>query len=184
MNVPVPCNSHSVYTWQAKHLALGTTEVVICNNELLDSLYHYLCLYSQIRVLNVIRIQCRLSSLANSIHSDTERVSSCGEHASSDLELCDRIKNAPRKTRACFFGSGGDRNAGFEYHLLQSGLRPKAETRPRGRVSVHGGEDRIRTCDRGFRPGNRLAGGPIRPLWHLPVFGLRLQAGRCATRAK
>ncbi|HSJ87379.1 MAG TPA: hypothetical protein VK909_09245, partial [Anaerolineales bacterium] len=25
-----------------------------------------------------------------------------------------------------------------------------------------------RTCDRGFRPGNRLAGGPIRPLWHLP----------------
>ena len=34
----------------------------------------------------------------------------------------------------------------------------------------YGGEDRIRTCDRGFRPGNRLAGGPIRPLWHLPKF--------------
>ena len=32
-----------------------------------------------------------------------------------------------------------------------------------------GGEDRIRTGDRGFRPGNRLAGGPNRPLWHLPI---------------
>ena len=30
------------------------------------------------------------------------------------------------------------------------------------------GEDRIRTCDRALPPDNRLAGGPIRPLWHLP----------------
>jgi hypothetical protein len=30
------------------------------------------------------------------------------------------------------------------------------------------GENRIRTCDRGLPPDNRLAGGPIRPLWHLP----------------
>lgn len=30
------------------------------------------------------------------------------------------------------------------------------------------GKDRIRTCGRGLPPDNRLAGGPIRPLWHLP----------------
>jgi DNA invertase Pin-like site-specific DNA recombinase len=30
------------------------------------------------------------------------------------------------------------------------------------------GEDRIRTCVPAFRPENRLAGGPDRPLWHLP----------------
>ena len=32
-----------------------------------------------------------------------------------------------------------------------------------------------------FYPGNRLAGGPIRPLWHLPMFGeacrVRLSTG-------
>jgi hypothetical protein len=30
------------------------------------------------------------------------------------------------------------------------------------------GEDRIRTCDTRLPTYNRLAGGPIRPLWHLP----------------
>ncbi len=30
------------------------------------------------------------------------------------------------------------------------------------------GENRIRTCDTGLPLYNRLAGGPIRPLWHLP----------------
>ena len=30
------------------------------------------------------------------------------------------------------------------------------------------GENRIRTCDTRLPPYNRLAGGPIRPLWHLP----------------
>lgn len=30
------------------------------------------------------------------------------------------------------------------------------------------GEDRIRTCDPCLHTDNRLAGGPIRPLWHLP----------------
>lgn len=30
------------------------------------------------------------------------------------------------------------------------------------------GKDRIRTCEPALRPVNRLAGGPIRPLWHLP----------------
>jgi hypothetical protein len=33
---------------------------------------------------------------------------------------------------------------------------------------LRSGEDRIRTCGRGFGPDNRLAGGPNRPLWHLP----------------
>ncbi len=32
------------------------------------------------------------------------------------------------------------------------------------------GEDRIRTC--GTLPYNRLAGGPNRPLWHLPLIKL------------
>ena len=30
------------------------------------------------------------------------------------------------------------------------------------------GEDRIRTCESSLHPINRLAGGPDRPLWHLP----------------
>jgi hypothetical protein len=33
-----------------------------------------------------------------------------------------------------------------------------------------GGEGGIRTRGRGFSPDNRLAGGPIQPLWHLPNF--------------
>ncbi len=32
------------------------------------------------------------------------------------------------------------------------------------------GENRIRTCDPALPPDNRLAGGPIRPLWHLPLY--------------
>jgi hypothetical protein len=32
------------------------------------------------------------------------------------------------------------------------------------------GENRIRTCDRCLHTDNRLAGGPNRPLWHLPVY--------------
>jgi hypothetical protein len=61
---------------------------------------------------------------------------------------------------------------GFEYHPLNRGVRPNknAPTPWAGTRFVSGGEDRIRTCDRGFRPGNRLAGGPIRPLWHLPKY--------------
>ena len=63
--------------------------------------------------------------------------------------------------------------AGFEYPPLNGGVPSNADakTRPppsKGTRFFSGGEDRIRTCDRGFRPGNRLAGGPIRPLWHLP----------------
>jgi hypothetical protein len=57
---------------------------------------------------------------------------------------------------------------GFEYHPLNGGRRPNKNASLTERVFPYGGEDRIRTCDRGFRPGNRLAGGPIRPLWHLP----------------
>jgi hypothetical protein len=48
------------------------------------------------------------------------------------------------------------------------GACDRTKTRPQQERVLYGGEDRIRTCDRGFRPGNRLAGGPIRPLWHLP----------------
>ena len=33
-----------------------------------------------------------------------------------------------------------------------------------------GGETGIRTLERLFNTVNRLAGGPNRPLWHLPVY--------------
>ena len=71
---------------------------------------------------------------------------------------------------------GGDTSAGFD-------IVPSMETCNRkqnallavgGNAFLGGGEDRIRTCDRGFRPGNRLAGGPIRPLWHLPDLCLKV----------
>jgi hypothetical protein len=35
-------------------------------------------------------------------------------------------------------------------------------------TALYCGENRIRTCDHALRHDNRLAGGPIRPLWHLP----------------
>ena len=37
-------------------------------------------------------------------------------------------------------------------------------------LSCSCGEGGIRTRGRGISPGNHLAGGPIRPLWHLPIF--------------
>ena len=36
-------------------------------------------------------------------------------------------------------------------------------------MNLKGGEAGIRTPGRGISPDNHLAGGPIRPLWHLPV---------------
>jgi DNA invertase Pin-like site-specific DNA recombinase len=42
------------------------------------------------------------------------------------------------------------------------------------------GENRIRTCDWPLRTNNRLAGGPIRPLWHLP--SMRLDSGGSGIR--
>ena len=75
--------------------------------------------------------------------------------------------NAPSRTR--FFSCGEDR---IRISSPQWGRAREQKRVPRlwrERV-LGGGEDRIRTCDRGFRPGNRLAGGPIRPLWHLPNF--------------
>src|SRR5919109_4150343 len=77
---------------------------------------------------------------------------------------------------------------GLDFKRTHLGLKLSLkQTRPHGRV-LCGGEDRIRTCDRGFRPGNRLAGGPIRPLWHLPNFSCssdfsRLFFGRLTHRA-
>src|SRR6185436_9915773 len=63
------------------------------------------------------------------------------------------------------FGGGEDR---IRIPSPQWGRAAEQKRVPQQERVLCGGEDRIRTCDRGFRPGNRLAGGPIRPLWHLP----------------
>ncbi len=42
------------------------------------------------------------------------------------------------------------------------------KTYPKQVLKQKGGETGIRTLERLFNTVNRLAGGPIRPLWHLP----------------
>src|SRR6187200_2560260 len=42
------------------------------------------------------------------------------------------------------------------------------------RREIRGGKGGIRTLGTDLSPFNRLAGGPIRPLWHLPVVCVTL----------
>jgi hypothetical protein len=58
---------------------------------------------------------------------------------------------------------------------ISKGKKAKTAKNSSGLSSTRGsdnfqscGENRIRTCDTGLPLYNRLAGGPIRPLWHLP----------------
>lgn len=54
----------------------------------------------------------------------------------------------------------------------------KGRTRMRPALVHRGGKGGIRTLEGELSPLNRLAGGPIRPLWHLPMLHVYWRRGR------
>ena len=75
-------------------------------------------------------------------------------------------KKDPRMRVLCVAGRAG--------HAPRWGSNPQGKNaekkRPANASLIRGGEGGIRTRGRVLKPGNHLAGGPIRPLWHLPIF--------------
>jgi len=96
-----------------------------------------------------------------------------GVHAGASVVSFVLKQNALLTKRV--FHVAGTSSAGFEYHPLNEGVRPKVKRAPYGTRFFlwRGGQD---SNLRLVLPSTHLAGEPIQPLWHLPVFGLMVSS--------